>query len=84
MSSKVPDAKTFKVSALAHYPLHYVQKQYLACEVLAYRHPYKERRGDWLSLYHKFCHDLHLNPESELGYVTRMNEDRIANNSVVS
>lgn len=84
MISKIPDAETFKVSALAHYPLHYVQKMMLACEVLAHRHPDEVSATKWMVLYYKFCHGLHLNPETRQQYLARMLEDRIANNSVVS
>ncbi len=84
MISKVPNAKTFKVSALAHYPLHYVQKQMLACEVLAYNHPDRVMAAKWYDLYCRFCQGMHLNPESLEQYKARMLEDRIANNSVVS
>ena len=74
----------FKVSWLAHYPLHFVQKQWLACEVLAYRMPNEIASGDWLILYHKICQGLHVNPETKEQYLTRLTEDRIASNSVVS
>ncbi len=84
MSSWIPSSHEFKVSALAHYPLHFVQKQMLACEVLAFRSPVDLERRKWMELYLKFCHGMHVKPESKDEYIARMTEDRIANNNVVS
>lgn len=84
MLSEPPSAEILKVSHLAHYPLHFVQKLMLACEVLGYRYPYIPHRDRWKAIYFKIVHGLHLQPEDFASYQARMNEDRIATNTVVS
>ncbi len=84
MISQVPHPETVKVSHLAHYPVHFVQKLMLACEVLGYRHIDGNQRAHWKQLYQKIAHGFHLNPETLEQYEARMNEDRIATGTVVS
>lgn len=84
MVSKPPYGQELKVSALGHYPQHWVAHLMHACEVLGYRHPDELERRTWNLIYRKFCHGYHVEPESPAMFESRMNEDRIANGTVVS
>jgi hypothetical protein len=73
-----------KLSHFEHYPQHWVGHVIHACEVLGYRHPDPEYSAAWWRLYTGFCRSLHVNPETEQQMTQRLNEDRIASNTVVS
>lgn len=79
-----PDPDTFKASAFGHYPQHWVAHVMHAIEVLGYRHPDTDERQRWHQIYLKFCHGLHVMPESASQMFTRLSEDRIAAGTVVS
>lgn len=74
----------FKASGLGHYPLHWVSHVIHASEVIAYRHPTDSVREMWLKVYHAFCKNLHMNPETFEQFKARMCEDRIEQGTVVS
>lgn len=74
----------FKISALGHYPQHWLSHVLHAVEVLGYRHPDPLRRHAWHELYRKMCHSFHLNIESFSQFVSRLSSDRIATGEVVS
>ncbi len=78
-----PPAK-MKLSSLEHYPLHYVIHLMHACEVIGYCHPSQETQSVWMNLYLKFCHGLHLNPETAEQMHSRLTEDRIVTGEIVS
>ena len=80
----IPTPKTFKASAFGHYPQHWVAHVMHAIEVLGYRHPNKGVQMVWRGIYLKFCHDLHVNPETFEQFKKRLSEDRIAAGTVVS
>lgn len=82
MSMKIPMGVRF--SELGHYPQHWVSHVMHAVEGLACRYPEEWARQLWYELYLRFCHSLHVNPESFEQYVTRLGEDRIASGTVVS
>lgn len=80
--SRVPLEK--KLSGIGHYPQHWISHVMHASEVIAYRHPDRNISRQFLALYHKFCHDLHVTPENFDQFVARLSEDRIAQGNVVS
>lgn len=69
---------------IEHYPQHWVGHVIHACEVLGYRHPDTWQAAQWFLLYAEFCHSLHLPVESPGRMKTRLSEDCIANNTVVT
>ena len=84
MLSEPPDANTFRVSALEHYPMHYVMHAIHAAEVIGYRHPHFATADKWARLYFKMVKGLHLRPEQRNEMVARCSEDRIASGEIVS
>lgn len=80
MSTQVPDVKW---SAFGHYPQHWVAHILHAIEVLGFRHPDEDARRAWRTLYLQGCGSFHLRPEALHDFEYRMNEDRIANNTIV-
>ena len=60
------------------YPMHFIQHLMHACQVIGYKHPSGSRRALFFTIYQRFVHKLHLNPESEIEMDRRLTEDRIA------
>lgn len=77
-------APKFKVSALGHYPNHWVMHVMHAVEIIGYLHPDSAVAFDWLCLYKDFCHSLHVNPETKEEMLDRLCEDRIKKGTIVS
>jgi hypothetical protein len=74
----------WKASELGHYPVHYYAHLMHAYEVVGYRHPLSEVRGEARGIYNKLVIGLHLFPESKGMMVQRLSEDRIKKGTVVS
>lgn len=75
----------FRPSALDHYPQHWLGHVMHTLEVIAYgSHSSDEVAALAFTHYEKFAHGMHLNVETREQWLARMNEDRIANNTVVS
>ena len=74
----------FRVSELGHFPQHWVSHVMHAIEVLGYRYPNDVQRHKWLGIYYKFCHSMHVKPETFEQFEKRLSEDRIASGTVVS
>lgn len=74
----------FKASAFGHYPLHWVSHVMHALEVIGYRHPDPAIQPVALGMYLDFVDMLHLKEEPRADMISRLSEDRIANESVVS
>lgn len=47
------------------YPVHWLMHFAHACEIVGYKHPDKETRIEWQSLYEQICLALHVAPELE-------------------
>ena len=77
-------APKFKISALGHYPNHWVMHVMHAVEIIGYLHPDPAVAFDWLCLYKEFCHSLHVNPETLEEMLDRLCEDRIKKGTIVS
>lgn len=74
----------FRPSEFGHLPQHWYAHVMHALEIIAYRHP-----DDFLAnlagnLYEKMAHNLHLNVESRSQMESRLGDDRIKKNEVVS
>lgn len=74
----------FKASAFGHYPLHWVSHVAHAAEIIGHRHPDAAIRAEGQRIYGAFVHMLHMNPETFDQMVSRLSEDRIASETVVS
>jgi hypothetical protein len=81
MSLNVPKLKW---SAFGQYPQHWVAHILHAIEVLGWRHPVPTVRDAWHRLYLEGCKSLHVGPETIDQFEARMNEDRVANGTIVS
>lgn len=55
-------------------PHHYVGHIAHAAQIIGYKHPDARMRGAWRMFYDKWCHDLHLNPESEAEMDNRLGD----------
>lgn len=73
-----------QLSGIGHYPQHWFSHVWHAVEVLGYRHPDDVIRARWYTFYRAMCKDQHTNPETREQMITRLSEDRIAQNNVVS
>lgn len=73
-----------RIAMLEHYPLHWVMHCVHAMEALGFRYPDRELRTQWYALYARAVASLHLRPETFEMYLSRLTEDRIANNNVVA
>lgn len=73
-----------RIAMLEHYPLHWVMHVVHAMQAIGIRLPDREKADQWFRLYLQSVKSLHLNPETTSAYVTRLTEDRVANNTVVS
>ncbi len=79
---------TFKYSSLGHLPHHYVMHLLHAVEVLAYRDPRINSTAavslndEWMAIYLRMCHGMHVPPETENQMYERLSEDRIASGTV--
>lgn len=62
------------VHQLDHYPLHWVTHFYLAVEVVAYHYPDKKIRDFWFNIYAIIVFALHLNPEKEEDFHSRLSD----------
>lgn len=82
--SKLPHHWDWKASELGHYPWHWLSHIMHAAEVIAYRHPDDVIRMQFLGLYHKLVHSMHLIPEPPEQFERRLSEDRILTGEIVS
>lgn len=76
--------ENWKLSALEHYPLHWVIHVMHAYEVVGYRHPEPLEREKSLEVYLKMVKELHLESEPRLVMIDRLSEDRVATGNIVS
>lgn len=76
--------RPFKPSEFGHLPQHWYAHVMHALEVIAYRHPNQTIGFEAYELYLAMVHNLHLNVEAFSQMTSRLSEDRIANNNVVS
>jgi hypothetical protein len=81
MLSAVPT--DVRLGHLEHYPLHWVLHVIHACQVLGVYEPNEDKRQQWWTLYREFCRSMHVEPETRDAMQARLQEDRIANDSVV-
>lgn len=70
--------------SLDHYPVHYLFHLLHAMEIVGYYHPSKKVRSLYYERYCGLVKRLHLNPESKAMLDERLNEDRIATNTVIA
>lgn len=68
--------------SLDHYPVHYLFHLIHAIEIIGYYHPNPQARFEYLRRYRALVTKLHLKPESKRALDWRLNEDRIASNTV--
>jgi hypothetical protein len=74
----------FKPSQFGHLPQHWYSHVMHALEIIGYHHPDAELAGHGYRMYLAMVHNMHLNPETKEQQWSRLTEDRIATNSVVS
>lgn len=74
----------WKASELGHYPQHWVSHVLHCFEVIAWRHPNMNVRGDAWMIYEKIVESWHLKPENRNDMIDRLSEDRIAKGNIVS
>lgn len=74
----------WKPSEYGHYPQHWYAHIMHCFEVVGYLHPHGPIADAALYIYIQFVNNLHLRRESRSELLERVNEDRIAMNSVVS
>lgn len=55
-------------------PHHYYMHLMHGAEIAGYKHPGLLFRSRWLGFYHRCCHDLHLNPETEAQMDERLSD----------
>lgn len=76
--------RPFKPSNFGHLPEHWYAHAMHALEIIGYHHPVTSTRNQAHVLYVAMVHNLHLNVETKEQQWTRLTEDRIATNTVVS
>lgn len=69
------------LSNLDSYPLHYVMHMVHAMEIIGYYHPDAWWRDTAKCFYLNICNKLHLNPETIQQLRTRLEADRVADNT---
>ena len=74
----------FKPSEFGHLPQHWYAHVMHALEIIAHRHPDGYINRQAFHLYFKMVENLHLNVETKEQMITRLSEDRIATDNVVS
>ena len=74
----------FKPSQFGHLPQHWYSHVMHALEIIGYYHPDDGVREIAYGLYVKMVSNMHLNIETKEQQWTRLTEDRIASNTVVS
>lgn len=74
----------WKASELGHLPLHWFAHIMHCYEVAGFRHPDALLRLNAYRIYYTLARSLHLEVESRETMITRLSEDRIANDTVVS
>jgi hypothetical protein len=57
-------------AAILHHYTHFMH----GAEILAYKHPILAVRERWQYCYERFCHRLHVNPESPIQMDERLND----------
>lgn len=82
MMSQPPNP--FKASEFGHLPQHWYSHAMHALEIIGHRHPDSTVSGKALVLYLKMVKNMHLNPETIDEMESRLSEDRIKSNTVVS
>ena len=70
------------LKSLDQYPVHFLFHMLFAMEVIGFRHPLASVRIIYHERYTLIVRKLHLNPETFAQYQARVEEDRIANNTV--
>lgn len=80
--SKPP--KDWKPSQFGHYPQHWYSHIMHCFEIIGYEHPDTHIRAQAHAIYLRLVRNMHLNPETYSEMCARLNEDRIAQGSVVS
>jgi hypothetical protein len=80
--SKPPNP--FKPSEFGHLPQHWYSHVMHALEIIGQCHPDEPLAREAFKLYLEMVHNLHLNPETTSQMETRLREDRIRTNKVVS
>lgn len=76
--------ENFKPSEFGHLPQHWYSHIMHALEIIGRCHPDQEVMELAHGMYVKMVHSLHLNIETGEQLYTRLTEDRIANDTVVS
>jgi hypothetical protein len=74
----------FKPSEFGHLPQHWYSHVMHALEVIGIRHPDRSVNVLAENLYLEMVKSLHLNPEAAHQMITRLSEDRIKTNTVIS
>lgn len=74
----------WKPSQFGHYPQHWYSHIMHCFEVVGYLHPEDNIKATAKYIYARLVHNMHLNVESYGQMLERLNEDRIANGTVVS
>lgn len=74
----------WKPSMFGHYPQHWYSHVMHCFEVIAFEHPDANVAIMARYIYERLVYNMHLNGETQKQYDERMNEDRIANGTVVS
>lgn len=74
----------FKPSEFGHLPQHWYSHAMHCLEIIGYCHPDDETKLKARNLYHEMVRNLHLEAESMSDMMTRLTEDRIKTNTVVS
>lgn len=74
----------WKPSQWGHYPLHWFSHVMHCFEIIGRCHPDSEVAGMAMEIYYRMVASLHLNPEGRLEMFNRLDEDRIANGTVVT
>lgn len=82
MQSRI-DFDKLKPSVFGQYPLHYVTHLIHALEIIAYQCPIALTSTDALYAYNKFVNSLHLNSETKIQMIQRLNQDRIKDGCIV-
>jgi len=76
--------RSWRPSALMHYPLHWYSHLMHAFEVVGYCHPDGDVAEEGLRIYLAMARALHLEPEDRSEFYDRLTEDRISTGTVVS
>ena len=84
MRIDAPVLGTWKPSEMGHLPVHYYAHLMHAFQVVSVCHPNATIRTEAGNIYNAMVYNLHLCPEGQNTFYTRLTEDRVANGTVVS